>query len=209
LFSERPPAAWRSDSANVQTVRPVLALPQHATLADVVPRRARELRYLRRRAEREGCPVSVEAVTTDNFELLFAELVRLNRARWAARGEQGMLPPPLVAFHETVARRLLARGWLRLYGLRLGDDMGAVFYGFQAGDRCVYYLGGFAPHLDRFSPGTLVVGHAIERALAEGASAFDFLRGAEAYKYAWGAHDEPLLSQVLAPPGAREVAHAA
>jgi hypothetical protein len=31
--------------------------------------------------------------------------------------------------------------------------------------------------------------HAIEQAIAEGAREFHFLRGPEAYKYAWGATD--------------------
>jgi CelD/BcsL family acetyltransferase involved in cellulose biosynthesis len=37
----------------------------------------------------------------------------------------------------------------------------------------------------------LALGHAIEAAKAEGAASFDFLRGREPYKYAWGARDQP------------------
>jgi CelD/BcsL family acetyltransferase involved in cellulose biosynthesis len=39
------------------------------------------------------------------------------------------------------------------------------------------------------SPGTQIVAHAIEEAVREGAEEFHFLRGGEAYKYAWGAVD--------------------
>jgi CelD/BcsL family acetyltransferase involved in cellulose biosynthesis len=35
----------------------------------------------------------------------------------------------------------------------------------------------------------VIVAHAIEQAVREGATTFDFLRGAEDYKYAWGAKD--------------------
>jgi len=39
------------------------------------------------------------------------------------------------------------------------------------------------------SVGSVLVAHAIEQAVRGGAKTFDFLRGAEDYKYAWGAQD--------------------
>jgi CelD/BcsL family acetyltransferase involved in cellulose biosynthesis len=59
------------------------------------------------------------------------------------------------------------------------------------------YIGGFDPQFSSLSPGSLLIGHAIEQAEAEGAAHFDFLRGAEAYKYRWGAVDEPMFTLVL------------
>lgn len=46
------------------------------------------------------------------------------------------------------------------------------------------------PGTKAFSPGTLLIAHTIERALAEHCETVDFLRGNEAYKYFWGAQDE-------------------
>jgi CelD/BcsL family acetyltransferase involved in cellulose biosynthesis len=103
---------------------------------------------------------------------------------------------------------MLEQGLLRLHTLRLGGQAAAAFYGFATPTRWVYYLGGFAPGFERYSPGTLAVGHAVERAIQAGAQSFDFLRGGEAYKYAWGALDEPLHAHTLQPP-AREVGRAA
>jgi len=40
--------------------------------------------------------------------------------------------------------------------------------------------------------GRALVGRAIELAVDEGASCFDFLRGAEPYKYRWGARDQAM-----------------
>jgi CelD/BcsL family acetyltransferase involved in cellulose biosynthesis len=54
-----------------------------------------------------------------------------------------------------------------------------------------YYLGGFDPAWDRFSPGSLLIQYALEFAREAGDSCFDFLRGAEPYKYRWGAVDRP------------------
>ena len=36
----------------------------------------------------------------------------------------------------------------------------------------------------------------VKKAAEEGCNRFDFLRGAEAYKYAWGAKDQPLYKRI-------------
>jgi CelD/BcsL family acetyltransferase involved in cellulose biosynthesis len=99
-----------------------------------------------------------------------------------------------------------------MHALWLGGHLAAAFYGYHAAGRTVFYLSGFDPAFARYSPGKLVVAHAIERAITrEHARTFDFLRGAEAYKYAWGAVDEPLFRRTLhlVHPNAAEPAHAA
>jgi CelD/BcsL family acetyltransferase involved in cellulose biosynthesis len=68
------------------------------------------------------------------------------------------------------------------------------YVGFLHGERAMSYFGGFDPLFAFESPGTILLGHAMERAAIEGARVFDFLRGAESYKYVWGARDRQLLS---------------
>jgi CelD/BcsL family acetyltransferase involved in cellulose biosynthesis len=63
--------------------------------------------------------------------------------------------------------------------------------------RCYYYIGGFDPRFAALGPGTLLIAHAIEQARLEGAAAFDFLRGAEPYKYRWGAASRPTFQLLL------------
>jgi CelD/BcsL family acetyltransferase involved in cellulose biosynthesis len=46
----------------------------------------------------------------------------------------------------------------------------------------------------------LLIGHALEAAIAEGITAADFLRGREGYKYLWGAADSSTFRRVLVPP---------
>ena len=76
-----------------------------------------------------------------------------------------------------------------MHALRLNDRTVAIFYGFAHHHTVYYYLGGYDPSLEKLSPGTVIVAHAIEEAVRSGATTFDFLRGAEDYKYAWGAKD--------------------
>ena len=46
-------------------------------------------------------------------------------------------------------------------------------------------------------PGTLLLGAVIEQAMREGRREIDFLRGAERYKYAWGAVDRMNAERIL------------
>lgn len=182
-----------------QDVCPVLALPSAAEdLMRMINRRLRDnLRYYRRRAARIGA-VSFESACESNFEELFASLLRLHGARWAARGSTGALDNAAIQnFHHRAAAGMLRRGSLRLYAMRVGGRIVAVYYGFLDRRRAYYYLSGFDPEYDFLSPGTLVVSHSIEEAIREGAVEFDFLRGQESYKYLWGAQDRSSYRRYL------------
>jgi CelD/BcsL family acetyltransferase involved in cellulose biosynthesis len=158
-----------------------------------------KLRYYRRRAEKAG-EVRFETATGAGLEGAMAALVALHRARWAARGEPGVLTDARVeGFHREVARGFAERGWLRLYLMRVGGRVAAAHYGFLARGCAYYYLGGFDPDFDRLSPGSLMLLHAVEAAVREGAREFDFLRGREPYKYAWSAQDRAQRRRVLCP----------
>lgn len=155
------------------------------------PAQDEKLRYYRRRLGRSGV-AQYEPVDEANFDAVFTTLIRLHTRRWRDREQPGVLADPSVErFHREAARHMLHSGLLRQYALRLEGQIIAVYYGFHAHGRSYYYLSGFDPECRQLSPGMLVVGYAIEQALREGAREFDFLRGQESYKYAWGARDEP------------------
>lgn len=186
------PVAW-AESAEIEAVCPILALPSRAEdLPAALPRRmADNLRYCQRRAARAG--VHIRRVGAAETEAALDALARLHAARWRARGLPGVWADATVAgFHRAAATGLAAAGLLRLYILTEDGAAVAAYYGFLHRRRAFYYLSGFDPASAALSPGTLVVAHAIREALREGAVAFDFLRGAEAYKYRWGARDRPL-----------------
>ncbi|HEX7422176.1 MAG TPA: GNAT family N-acetyltransferase [Thermoanaerobaculia bacterium] len=149
----------------------------------------KKLRYYRRLLEREGT-VRVETPAADTLDDLMTALFELHAARWKVKGLPGMLAADVdQSFHREVARCMLDAGALRLYAIRMNERIVAVFYGFAHHDTVYYYLSGYDPSLDKMSPGTIIVAHAIEQAVRSGAKTFDFLRGAEDYKYAWGAKD--------------------
>ena len=128
------------------------------------------------------------------------ELFRLHNARWRRRGVAGAR---MQAFHHEVARRFLARGWLRLHRLRLDGETRAVFYCFMLGRRVYYYLSGFDVAYGKFSIGNVLMAQAIERAIGDGADEFDLLRGDETYKFAWKAEERETLRLIIGRPALR------
>lgn len=149
----------------------------------------KKIRYYRR-ALAKIAPVTTECATPATLDALLDALYELHAARWMRRGLPGVLDDDVVQrFHREAARGLLDTGALRMYAIRLGERIAAVFYGFAHAGTVYYYLSGYDPELERLSIGTLIVAHAIEQAVRDGATTFDFLRGAEEYKYAWGATD--------------------
>jgi len=149
----------------------------------------KKLRYYRRQLERTG-EVRIETPTADTLDDLLTTLFDLHAARWKKRDLPGVLSDDATQqFHRDAARRMLKAGMLRMYATRIDDRVAAVFYGFALNGIVYYYLSGYDPALEKLSIGTLLVAHAVEQAVRDGATTFDFLRGAEEYKYAWGATD--------------------
>lgn len=174
-----------------QEVCPVLALGDDAERPlQVVPAKLRgNLRYYRRRLERLG-EVELGAASEVERDAVLEALFRLHAARWRSRGLPGVFTSGRVRrFHAEVAAGFQRRGWLGLYSLKLRGEICGALYCFGCRRRGYYYAGGFAPALAGASPGTQLIGYAIEAAVRKGAREFDFLRGDEPYKYLWGAKD--------------------
>ena len=164
-------------------------------------RRPGNLDYYRRRLSRAGRVEWQTERTADPARLLDA-LFALHAARWAARGERGVLDHPAVqAFHRDVAGRFAASGRLRMTALELDGEPIACFYGFADHGRTCFYLSGFAPAAAALNPGTLALAAAIDRASDEGCIELDFLRGREPYKFEWGAVERPSWTRTIRAGG--------
>src|SRR5262249_20263444 len=89
------------------------------------------------------------------------------------------------------------RDWLRLHALRFEGRIVSIVCIFCAHRRAHYYLGGFDNALARYSPGDVLIHFAIQHAIEENVTEFDFLRCAEKYKYRWGAEDRVNIRFVI------------
>ena len=181
------PRGWLQEVAACDP-HPVLDLREPLA----VPKAMRDnVRHGRSRAARAG-EIACETAGAQQVPEFLAALEGLHARRWATRGESGVLQDEAVrAMHREAAPQLQAAGLLRLHALRLDGAIIAVLHCLAHAGRVHYYIGGFDPAHAAISPGTLLIAHAIDAARAEGAIHFDFLRGQEAYKYRWGAVDEP------------------
>lgn len=188
---------WR-EAVDAEEPSPSLPLPDNVEgLAARLSKRLRgNLATARNRAERAGT-VRVQTATEATLDGMFDTLVRLHAARWGDGGGAGLADPRVQDFHRAATRGFLAEGWLRLYVLELGGRPAAAHYGFHVRGRAYFYIGGFDPELGEFSPGALLLRHAVEQAVREGCGTFEFLRGREPYKYAWGAIDRPQFRRRL------------
>jgi CelD/BcsL family acetyltransferase involved in cellulose biosynthesis len=168
---------------------PYLPLGEAEAHLDHAPchRHRRSLEKHSRWLERRGA-ISVRRVV-DGAQVMdtFDALVRFLRERWRRRGESSVLDDAAaVRFHRCVLPQLAAAGRLRMLRIAAGDRTVAAFYGLAAGAWWGYYLAGYDREwAGRIHLGQLNLAAAIAAAAAEGASEFDFLKGAERVKYAW------------------------
>ncbi|MGZ8851467.1 MAG: GNAT family N-acetyltransferase, partial [Thermoanaerobaculia bacterium] len=198
LLRSAAPSGW-TDVVEQQDPCPVLPLEgAGADLENLVSTHFRKkLRYYRRALERDA-PVSFEQPTAETLDEFMHALFELHERRWRRRNMAGMLADEFIQrFHCEVARGMLDAGALRMHAMRRGGKIAAIFYGFAHLGTVYYYLSGYDPALEKLSVGTVIVAHAIEQAVREGAHTFDFLRGAEDYKYSWGARDRMNMHRQL------------
>jgi CelD/BcsL family acetyltransferase involved in cellulose biosynthesis len=181
-----------------QSPCPVIELHGATGLAACVPaKRRRQLRRALAFAARRGPTAIVPADARPGYFL--DQLFRLHAACWEARGQPGVLADPKVrSFLEEALPALSHRQIARCYLLEIGGVTSGAYLGFLDRGRAYAYLGGFDPAFADESPGSILIGHAIGEAIREGAAEFHFLRGAEAYKYSWGAADRWNRKQTFA-----------
>ena len=183
-----------------QSACPVLRLAAGNAFCDVPQGKLRKLRMTRNRLSRLDAQIFVPP--QECWREFIAGLFRLHATRWESSGETGVLKDCRVhAFHLRSVPRLLSAGLLRLYGISIQDRLAGAYYGFTDRRLAYAYLTGFDPVFAYGSPGTALVGHAIDEAAREGCREFHFLRGQEDYKYSWGASDRWNCRRSFRPAG--------
>jgi CelD/BcsL family acetyltransferase involved in cellulose biosynthesis len=110
-------------------------------------------------------------------------LAYLHSKRWQAVGStHSFASTQYIDFHRGLMHSLMRRGSLRLYCLEIDKDLRAINYCYRQRNRVFCIQAGFDPDYAAVAPGAVLMGHAIEHAIAEGNEVFDFLRGEHMYK---------------------------
>jgi CelD/BcsL family acetyltransferase involved in cellulose biosynthesis len=142
-----------------------------------------QARRLMREGERAGA--RFEIAGEREVDGAFGDLRRLHQARWAEDGKPGVFAAPrFVAFHRELVRQWLPSGRAVLATLSLDGEPVAVLYGFVTAGTFDFYQSGV--RMDQGgplrSPGNLAHLLLMQALSARGVTAYDFLRGASAYK---------------------------
>jgi CelD/BcsL family acetyltransferase involved in cellulose biosynthesis len=197
-------AGWSLGRSTAETC-PCIALDGHtwdSYLASLGADHRYNVRRRLRNLERAGARFE-RVVSEEQLREVLPALVALHLMRWRERGgSEAFHREALVAFHEELSRRALARGWLRLFAWRLHGRVVAALYGFLYDGRFSFYQSGFDPREGQLSLGLAAMGLAIKSAIEEQAVAYDLLHGDEAYKFLWCREARRLVTLELFPPTA-------
>jgi len=117
-------------------------------------------------------------------------LFKLQQMAWQSRGLNGAFTDAAMSeFNIDIAQLFSEKGWLNLSFITVDGEVASGVYGFEYADKFYYGPTGFHPDYARYSLGHLHILLLIEEAIKAGRKEFDFLIGAEEYKYRWRAVD--------------------
>lgn len=183
---------------SVHEVCPIIDLPNdfELYLESLDARQKREIRRKLRRAEgAEAKLVIVQqeedvATAVDEFLTLLRKSSLAKRA-WLNDGRRAV-------FHDT-AKAAQADGTLLLMFMEVDGKKASGLFNFDYNGHVLVYNSGLDPEaFGALSLGEVLTAKAIEWAIVNGRSTFDFLRGSEAYKYRFGARDTMIYKIHLA-----------
>ncbi len=148
----------------------------------------------------QGGEVDLEVLTEP--EALNAAMDDFLQMHVASRAEKAaFMTPEMERFFRRIAPALAAEGMAEMVFLRLGGRRAACVLCFRTEDEMLLYNSGYDPAYAGLSVGLLSKALALEHAIERGFKKFDFLRGAEPYKYDLGAKDLSVYRCVIRRPG--------
>ncbi len=167
---------------------PYLRLPAQWRdyLQSLGKKRRYKIKAYRRKLE-ESFPeqVSYHCVDTlTELEACLPDLFALHQQAQQAQGRSGAFAEEArQLFHTEICRQFLAKGWLRLYFLKVNNKPIAMVYSFFYHGVVSFYTTGFDLQWSAHSPGQQIIYYVLEQLINERAQEFDFLRGDESYKF--------------------------
>lgn len=180
---------WCLHDWPVNKLCPVISLP--TTPADYFAVLSKSVRknfqYYLRKLEAQGATLEV-IHGKDDLTKGINDLSRLHNARRCQKNQSGIFSTAAQkAFYEDVFERFFDAGWLELAFLNVSGERVAGVCQFNYGDSSYYYQTGYDVTWEKSSVGFVLNGLLIERAIGQGKSFYEFLRGEEEYKYRFGA----------------------
>jgi len=153
---------------------------------------------LRRKLRRLDDVKSTRFYTVTEKEQLRRQLASFFELFKLSEGEKaGFMTDQMRSFFEAMANSVAAKGYLRLAFLEVEGQRVASAICFDYWDHFHLYNSGYDPGYASLSVGLLCKAFCIREGILEGKRHFDFLRGAERYKYHLGGQDVPIYRCVI------------
>jgi len=123
----------------------------------------------------------------------------LHESRWEKRGTKGIFEfhEKVREFHESLAFKFYEKDWLRLFFVKMDGIPVASLYGFEYGGKFFHYNAGFDDQWAKYGIAKQLIAFVIEDCIKLGLREFDFLKGAEPYKYEWTSQERRLVRLLL------------
>ena len=159
-------------------------------LKTLSPKQRRETGRRFRRLEEEG-DINYRIIENAKPELLdiFFKLMRVSREDKAA-----FLTPQMESFFRALAQTMAEAGMLRFGVLEISAKPVAAVMCFDYNDKVYLYNSGYDPEYGYVSVGLLSKLLSIKDSIERSRKIYDFLKGAEEYKYRLGGREIPIYS---------------
>lgn len=185
-----------STSIEVEDVVPGIILPP--TWEDYLLGLRKKDRHELRRKFRRLAADSPYQLVRSNPEFLENDLDQfLDLMSESKEEKRDFMIPDRGKFFRNMVNKAQSGGYLRMFFLELGGERVAGVICFDYSGHRLLYNSGYRLQYGRYSVGLLLKALVIEDAITEGLTYFDFLRGAEPYKFHLGGREKNLYRMVV------------
>lgn len=191
---------WTAEE-DFEAVCPRVPLPEDwdAYLATLGKKDRHELRRKMRRFQEAGAGMQVARLSApEEVRAGLDDFIHLHTI--SRHDKRQFMTPQMEAFFRRMAVDLAAYGLVRLFFVELDGRRVAGLLAFDTGSELLLYNSGYDPAYSYASVGLVSKALTLQAAIAEGKAVFDFMRGAEPYKYDMGAKDLEVHTLTISRP---------
>lgn len=163
-----------------------LAADWETYLAGIDKKQRHEIRRKLRRADESA---EVKWYFADDPAKLDEEINAFFDLMGLDEDKEKFLTPQMRDQMRAIIRWAFDAGYLQLSFLTIDGNKAAGYLCFDYNGHTLVYNSGFDYRFGQYSPGWVLLGYLIQHAIGNGKKSFDFMRGAEDYKYRFGAAD--------------------
>lgn len=172
--------------------------------ASLSRKRRKQINHRRNRLDQAGRWALSICASRQELDQAMDALIRLHRLRWQSKGEAGAFrTDDYVQFHRAVIERFFSTDALWLATLELDGQIIGVQYIFLWRGELLFMQSGYSPDHESLSPGHVLFTYVIERAIEQGVTAIDMLKGQYSYKSVYAREQSRTVDLGLLRPGLR------